>query len=159
MLIYFAGPLFSEAERRFNLDLTTELESLGFRVFLPQRDGVDRDSPPYDAMAPEERRRAMFELDRSQIFAADVFLFVLDGRVPDEGACVELGIAWCHKWLHASEKFLIGLHTDPRAAFVAARLNPMVRLPLDVVADDVETLLRLLGEHMDGTGAHCRMTP
>ena len=93
MLIYFAAPLFSEAERRFNLDLTTELESLGFRVFLPQRDGVDRDSPPYDAMTPEERRKAMFELDKSKIIAADVFLFVLDGRVPDKGACVELGIA------------------------------------------------------------------
>lgn len=148
MLIYVAGPLFSEAERRFNLDLTTELEALGFRVFLPQRDGVECDSPPYDAMTPDERRRAMFELDKSQIIAADVFLFVLDGRVPDEGACVELGIAWCHKWLQASEKFLIGLHTDSRAAFMAAKLNPMVHVPLDYVADDEETLLRLLGEHM-----------
>ena len=37
MLIYFAGPLFSEAEKRFNLRLSERLEEAGFRVFLPQR--------------------------------------------------------------------------------------------------------------------------
>lgn len=95
MLIYLAGPLFSEAERRFNSQLTEKLETLGFRVFLPQRDGVEREKPPYDAMTPEERRHATFHLDKAKITEADVFLFVLDGRVPDEGACVELGIAYC----------------------------------------------------------------
>lgn len=147
MLIYVAGPLFSEAERRFNLDLTERLEVLGFRVFLPQRDGVERDKQPYDAMSQQERRQAMFDLDRAQIIASDVFLFVLDGRVPDEGACVELGIAHCQKLLQNGEKLLVGLHTDSRAAFVGARLNPMVRIPLDYVADDEETLLQILSDH------------
>ena len=147
MLIYVAGPLFSEAERRFNLDLTERLEALGFRVFLPQRDGVERNKQPYDAMSPEERRQVMFDLDRSQIIASEVFLFVLDGRVPDEGACVELGIAYCHKRLQNGEKLLVGLHTDSRAAFVGARLNPMVRTPLDYLAHDRETLLRVLSDH------------
>ncbi len=86
VLIYLAGPLFSEAERRFNLELTHRLEAMGIDVFLPQRDGVERDRPPYDTMTPEERRHAMFHLDRSRILDADVFVFVLDGRVPDEGA-------------------------------------------------------------------------
>lgn len=147
VLIYFAGPLFSEAERRFNLELSERLEDLGFDVFLPQRDGVEREKPHYDAMTPEERRRAMFDLDKSRILASDIFLFVLDGRVPDEGACVELGIAYCQKELRASDKLLIGLHTDPRAAFTGARLNPMVSVPLDRVAEDEETLLRMLVEH------------
>ncbi|MBA2533867.1 MAG: nucleoside 2-deoxyribosyltransferase domain-containing protein [Rubrobacter sp.] len=152
MLIYIAGPLFSEAEQRFNLELTEKLEALGFHVFLPQRDGVKRDKPPYDAMTPEERRQAMFDLDKSRIITSDVFLLVLDGRVPDEGACVELGIAYCHKWLGDREKFLIGLHTDSRAAFVGARLNPIVLVPLDHVADDEETLLRVLSEHWPSVG-------
>ena len=147
MLIYLAGPLFSAAERRFNRELTRRLEALGFRVFLPQRDGVEREKPPYDAMTPEERRHAMFHLDKSTILESDVFLFVLDGRVPDEGACVELGIAYCQKELRNTEKLLVGLHTDTRAAFVGARLNPMVSVPLDCVADDEETLLRILREH------------
>ena len=150
MLIYLAGPLFSEAERRFNLGLTQRLEALGFDVFLPQRDGVERDRPPYDTMAPEERRHAMFHLDRSKVLDSDAFLFVLDGRVPDEGACVELGIAYCQKYLQSGEKLIIGLHTDTRAAFFGARLNPMVRLPLDLVVDDEETLLHVLAEHGSG---------
>ena len=147
MLIYLAGPLFSEAERRFNLELTERLEALDFRVFLPQRDGVERGKPPYDSMAPEERRHAMFDLDRAMILESDIFLFVLDGRVPDEGACVELGIAYCQKEMQGSEKLLIGLHTDPRAAFMGARLNPMVSVPLDCVARDEEELLKILREH------------
>ena len=146
MLIYLAGPLFSEAERRFNLRLTHRLEALGFDVYLPQRDGVERDRPPYDKMAPERRRHAMFELDRRRILDADVFLFVLDGRVPDEGACVELGIAYCQKYLQNGERLLVGLHTDTRAAFIGGRLNPMVRVPLDCVVDDEETLLQVLAE-------------
>ena len=150
MLIYFAGPLFSAAERRFNLGLTQRLEAVGFEVFLPQRDGVERDRPPYDAMTPEERRQAMFGLDRSRILDSDVFLFVLDGRVPDEGACVELGIAYCQRYLQNGEKLLLGLHTDTRAAFVGARLNPMVRVPLDYVVDDEQTLLEVLARDVTG---------
>lgn len=144
MLVYLAGPLFSEAERRFNLRLTEKLEGLGFRVFLPQRDGVAGDRPPYEAMGREERRRAMFELDRAKIFEADVFLFVLDGRVPDEGACVELGLAYAHKELRGVRKLLVGLHTDDRAAFPGSKLNPMIRVPLDYVAGNEAELLRTL---------------
>jgi nucleoside 2-deoxyribosyltransferase len=150
VLIYFAGPLFSEAERRFNLALTQRLEALGYEVFLPQRDGAERDRPPYDAMTPEERRQAMFRLDRSRILDSDVFLFVLDGRVPDEGACVELGIAHCQKYLQNGEKLLLGLHTDTRSAFVGARLNPMVRVPLDYVVDDEQILLEVLAGDVTG---------
>ena len=147
MLIYFAGPLFSEAERRFNDGLTRKLENLGFDVFLPQRDGVEPHRPPYDAMTPEERRHAIFDLDKRKIFEADIFLFVLDGRVPDEGACVELGIAYCQKELQGNRKLLVGLQTDARAAFLTSKLNPMVRVPLQYVLEDEEALLRLLGDH------------
>ena len=146
-LVYLAGPLFSKAERRFNLQLTAKLEALGFRVFLPQRDGVERQTSPYEGMTPEQRRHAMFRLDRQQILDCDVFLFVLDGRVPDEGACVELGIAYCQKCLQGSGKLLIGLHTDTRAVFIGSRLNPMVRVALDYIVDDEEGLLRILSEN------------
>lgn len=82
MRIYYAGPLFSQAERRFNKALTERLESLGFEVFLPQRDGAESNRPPYDRMSREQRRMVMFELDRDQILAAESFLFILDGRSP-----------------------------------------------------------------------------
>src|SRR5210317_462189 len=104
MLVYFAGPLFCEAELAFNARLTERIEALGYQVLLPQRDGVEKTKPPFDGMTPDERRRAIFELDRDQILACDVFLFVLDGRVPDEGACVELGIAYTQRFLGESPK-------------------------------------------------------
>ena len=148
MLIYFAAPLFSRAERLFNEHLTERLEAQGFTVFLPQRDGVEKDKPPYSSMTPEERRRAIFHIDKQQIFACDIFLFLLDGRVPDEGACVELGMAYCQRELQGSKKLLIGLETDSRATFPGSRLNPMIFVPLDLIVSDEEALLHMLQQYL-----------
>jgi nucleoside 2-deoxyribosyltransferase len=147
MQIYFAAPLFCEAEKAFNLRLTDELEHRGFEVFLPQRDGVESSKPPYDEMTNDERRQAIFALDRDKVLEADIFLFVLDGRVPDEGACVELGIAYGQKHLLPSKKLLIGLQTDSRSAFPGGKLNSMVQGSFDYVADDETDLINALGEY------------
>ena len=147
VLIYFASPLFSEAERVFNVRLTEQLERANFEVFLPQRDGVERDEPPYERMSADERRLAMFELDQRKIFECDIFLFVLDGRVPDEGACVELGLAHAHKELRGTKKLLVGLHTDARAAFLSSKFNPMLLVSLEHVAEAEEELLRILEDY------------
>jgi hypothetical protein len=147
MLIYFAAPLFSQAELSFNQHLTEKLELIGYQVFLPQRDGVDRHKPPYNQMTREERRLAMFQLDATKIIEADIFLFVLDGRVPDEGACVELGIAYAYKQTQQPHKFLIGLHTDIRAAFIGSKLNPMIFVPLDRIAANEDELWQLLKDY------------
>jgi nucleoside 2-deoxyribosyltransferase len=144
MLVYFAGPLFSVGERQFNEQLTRKIEALGFEVFLPQRDGAERGAPPYDAMTGEEWSDAVFQLDAERVFAADVLLFMLDGRVPDEGACVELGIAWSQKTLQQPNKLLIGLHTDRRGAFPGTKLNAMIQGALEYVAPDEDTLLAAL---------------
>lgn len=147
MLIYFAAPLFSRAERLFNLSLTQRLEEQGFTVFLPQRDGVEKSKPPYNSMGEEERRQAIFQLDKRQIFACDIFLFLLDGRVPDEGACVELGMAYCQRELQGCKKLLVGLQTDSRAVSLSSKLNPMIHVPLDYIASDEETLLQVLDRY------------
>lgn len=100
MLIYYAAPLFCQAEQEFNLQLTGKLEERGFTVFFPQRDFIESSKPPYNEMTKDERRQEIFTVDRDKILEADVFLFILDGRVPDEGACVELGIAYGQKHLN-----------------------------------------------------------
>lgn len=41
----------------------------------------------------------------------------------------------------------MGLHTDTRAAFLGSRLNPMVRVPLQYVAEDEESLLRVVSDY------------
>jgi hypothetical protein len=108
---------------------------------------VEGSKPPYDRKSRDERRRAKFELDKQKVFESDVFLFVLDGRVPDEGACVELGLAYAHRELTGRDKLIVGLHTDTRSAFVGSKLNPMVGVPLDYVVEDEETVLRALEDY------------
>ncbi|MBA2395160.1 MAG: hypothetical protein H0V70_20725 [Ktedonobacteraceae bacterium] len=103
-------------------------------------------------MTPDERRQALFHLDKQQIFACDIFFFLLDGRVPDEGACAELGMAYYQKELQNCKKLLIGLQTDSRAVFLGSKLNPMLRVPLDYIAPEEEILLHVLQlYHATGT--------
>ncbi len=149
MLLYVAGPLFSTAERSFNQQLTDKIEALRYRVFLPQRDGVESNEPPYDIMPPDDRRRARFTLDKDNVLACDVFLFILDGRIPDEGACVELGIAYCQKELQQPSKRLVGLKTDVRVAFPGGALNTMIGVPLEYVAKTEEELMTWLQHTRD----------
>ena len=92
--IYFAAPLFNEAEREYNLKLVTLLESYGYEVFLPQRDGFL--APELEGKTEEEKTEMIFRKDRDEVLKADILFMVLDGRVPDEGACVELGIAYAN---------------------------------------------------------------
>ena len=147
MRVYFAGPLFCEAERVFNLRLAEKLEAKGYQVFLPQRDGVESEKPPYNKMPNDELQKTIFELDRDQLYQADIFLFVLDGRVPDEGACVELGIAYGQKHLLQQDKLLIGLHTDMRGAFLGGKLNAMIGGALDCTMSDEQGLIAEIGAY------------
>jgi nucleoside 2-deoxyribosyltransferase len=147
MLIYFGAPLFCEAEKAFNLRLTDKLEERGFRVFLPQRDGVEIRQPPYVEMTSDELRQAIFSLDRDKVLEADIFLFILDGRVPDEGACVELGIAYGQKHLLNHDKLIIGLQTDSRSAFLWTKLNAMVYGSFEYIADNENNLIAAIEEY------------
>jgi nucleoside 2-deoxyribosyltransferase len=159
MLIYFAGPLFNQAEREFNLKLTTTLEAHGYEVFLPQRDGLGKDdfNPTImldTGIAEEEITRQIFTTDRDRLLAADVLLFVLDGRIPDEGACVELGIAYGQKYLLQKNTLLVGLHTDWRWAFQWAQRNALIDGALDCVVADEDELLAVLASADQSDGGH-----
>ena len=146
--IYLAGPLFNEAELSFNKTLCLCLEQIGYEVFLPQRDGVERSKPPYNKYSKNDRRTAMFNMDRDKILECDIFLFILDGRVPDEGAAIELGIAYCQIYLQRNKhKKLIGLQTDTRAAFIQSKLNPMIKVPLDIIFESSKDLLHYFKNH------------
>ena len=116
--IYFAGPLFSHAEREYNLKMAELLESYGYEVFLPQRDGIME--PDMEGKDGDEIAAMIFEEDVREILNADIVFMILDGRVPDEGACVELGIAY------ANNKRCYGFKTDMRSAGQGLDLNPMI---------------------------------
>ncbi|GAA0182105.1 hypothetical protein SH2C18_45390 [Clostridium sediminicola] len=148
MLLYFAAPLFCRAELDFNINLTKKIEKLGYDVFLPQRDGDKINKEPYISMATEDRAREIFEMDKEHLFKSDIFLYILDGRIPDEGAAVALGMAHLHTELEKKKRILVGLHTDKRAAFVNEKLNPMIFSPLDYIATSEEDLINYLKMNM-----------
>lgn len=144
MKLYFAGPLFSDAEKLFNVELAQKIESLGIQVFLPQRDGVSSDKDEYKNMDKEKIREILFSTDYGKIVECDIFLFVLDGRVPDEGACFELGAAYTDKKINGKDRKIIGLQTDSRAAFPGAKLNPMIKMPFDGIFENERELMKYM---------------
>lgn len=108
-LIYIAAPLFNEIEWDRNIYIKNFVESLGFDVHLPQdKAGRFADlSKKSDSVA--ELRDSIFKNDLEGIKKCDIILCLLDGRVPDEGACVELGMAY------VLGKICVGYKTDIRA--------------------------------------------
>lgn len=106
--IYFAAPLFNEMELKRNKEYTGLLRSWGYDVFLPQEVGGLSAKIIADGKDKLEVSKAIFESDMKGLKECDILLFFLDGRVPDEGACVELGIAY------ALGKKCIGYKTDDR---------------------------------------------
>ncbi|MCY6484105.1 nucleoside 2-deoxyribosyltransferase domain-containing protein [Clostridium aestuarii] len=146
MKLYFAGPLFCNAEKEFNKKLTKQIEKLGYEVFLPQGDGAIIDKEPYINMSNSEKAKVIFEIDKKEMFKSDIFLFVLDGRIPDEGACVALGMVYMHKNLINKNRILIGLQTDKRAAYLYSKLNPMIEASMDYIVESVPELLKFLKE-------------
>ena len=116
--VYLAGPMFNQAEKDFNLEITHLLEESGYEVFLPQRDGIE--AAQLEGKTEEELIRMIFDLDAGEVRKADIVFMNLDGRVPDEGACVELGIGF------ALGKRCYGFKTDTRAVESTLDLNPMI---------------------------------
>lgn len=97
MKIYIAAPLFNEMELERNLSINYILEQEGFKTYLPQRDGglfYDLQKKGY---SEKEIKTQIFTLDRNAIINSDVILCLLDGRVLDEGMCIELGIGYALK--------------------------------------------------------------
>ena len=142
--LYFSGPLFSVAEKKFNLELCKKIEALGYSVYLPQRDGPEHDKKFTATLSGEEKQESIFVVDRMKVLECDVFLLILDGRVPDEGACVELGMVYAQKYLNNAQKTIIGLSTDPRFLFPDSKLNPMIQRAMDSVFETEEALLDYL---------------
>lgn len=125
--IYCAGPLFNPKEREEMAQVATTLENAGYSVFLPQRDGLEfaqlfpfflRKGVPTEE-ARDILNMAIFSLDVFQIIDSKGLLLNMNGRVPDEGAMVEAGIAWAH------DKIVVILRTDSRS-LIEGNCNPLV---------------------------------
>jgi len=102
--IYFAAPLFTQAERYWNQQLADilSMEAANLQIFLPQVDA--------DVLLPNG------QLDLSSVYShciqgvdeADVLVAILDGADVDSGTAFECGYAF------AKGKPIIGIRTDIR---------------------------------------------
>ena len=138
--VYLAGPLFSKAERAFNIELNTLIKNLGFETYFPQEDAGLISEMVDSGMDVHQARDSIFQRNRDSIGTSDVLLFILDGRVPDEGAAIEAGIGY------ALGKQCIGLKTDFRSCEPGGN-NLMIDGVLNYrIAGDLETLCRTLDE-------------
>lgn len=97
MKIYFAGPLFSSAEREWNVVLRDRLVAAGHEVFLPQEQEVDNRTP-----------ELTFRADVTHVDWSDALVAIMDGEDPDSGTCWEVGYAY------AKGKPIVMVRTDFR---------------------------------------------
>jgi len=141
MKLYFAGPLFSAAERDWNAALAAALRAAGHEIFLPQEQELGRDAA------------GIFATDVGGIDWADGLVAIMDGPDPDSGTCWEVGYAY------GTKKAIVLVRTDFRdLAGRAGTYNPMmaesasIRLDLpaasttDVIAAILEALSKLEGD-------------
>jgi len=85
MRIYFAGPLFTQAERLWNAQIAQALRDAGHDVFLPQSEIQHLETLEADPI---------FRLDADGVRSAEAVVAVLDGADPDSGTCFECGLAY-----------------------------------------------------------------
>ena len=83
MLIYVAGPLFSEAERAWLDALAARLRGEGFDCFVPHENFSE-----LKELTPGE----VFRVDAQGVRRANVLLAWLDGPVIDDGTACEIGM-------------------------------------------------------------------
>ncbi len=136
MKVYIAAPLYCEYERDYNLKIDSLLKENGFDTYLPQRDGGCL-ALMEDYIDGIDKNTYVFNKDIEAMNHSDVFLFLLDGRVPDEGACVALG------YYYSTGKPTVGLKTDDRT--LCQNLdNLMIRKALGKICTNKEELIDYL---------------
>ncbi|MBP1909271.1 nucleoside 2-deoxyribosyltransferase [Methanolobus bombayensis] len=136
--IYLAGPLFSQAERDFNVLLRDRLVEMGFSVFLPQEDGNDTESSRM-----EDRQKTIFDNDVQGIDESDIVLAVLDG-----GSDVDSGTAWEMGYAYAKGIPVLGLKTDFRTFGDEGIVNLMMEMAVKALERDVDSILKVLESYL-----------
>jgi nucleoside 2-deoxyribosyltransferase/predicted secreted protein len=126
--VYVAAPLFSEAERVYNVTLANLLREHLFEVYLPQETGDDTDT----RMKTEQSR--IFLKNKDELDHADLVVAVIDGADSDSGTAWEMGYVYAHN------KPVIAIRTDFRRAGTHERVNLMLEESSKIVSSTTELL-------------------
>jgi nucleoside 2-deoxyribosyltransferase len=102
--LYFAAPLFTQAEWCWNAEIARSLRNLGYEVSLPQEraESMLNGSEAFEG-------QTLFSDNVSGICNAAIVVAILDGADPDSGTCWECGYAY------ALKRPVIGIRTDLRS--------------------------------------------
>jgi nucleoside 2-deoxyribosyltransferase len=132
MRLYFAGPLFSAAERDWNAELATALRSGGHEVFLPQDKETGMDAA------------GIFSTDVGGIDSADALVAIMDGPDPDAGTAWEVGYAY-------GKKPIVLVRTDIRTqGGSSGPYNPMLSQAATIRLDlPFAPMTRIVAEVLD----------
>jgi len=147
MKIYFAGPLFSEAERVWIRSTIQKIQSLA-----AQRGMKTEIIFPYDLITQEEIDR-LGEQAKHEIFSrcishldnADIVIALLDGSQVDDGTAWETGYFHAKK---SPEQKIIGIRTDFRRAGESSGtvVNAMLECSCDWVVRSTNRLLATVSD-------------
>jgi nucleoside 2-deoxyribosyltransferase len=90
--VYYAGPLFTDAERSWNAANASALRSFSpsLEVLLPQEFCAPFDTPP----GGKPNFAGIFQACLEHLQRSQVVLAILDGADADSGTCWELGYAY-----------------------------------------------------------------
>lgn len=102
--VYYASPLFSEMERRYNTHIVSELREHypSLDIYVPQEQLEINDKQAY----ADSKMIAHF--DTEALLASELVIAVLDGSTIDVGVASEIGVAY------AKGIPIIGVYTDTR---------------------------------------------
>jgi nucleoside 2-deoxyribosyltransferase len=124
--IYLAGPLFSNAERQWNVKLRNHIEQVaGFKVLLPQEMCMGLNP----ANNGDEDALKLFRICEKGVRDADIILAVLDNADVDSGTAWEVGYA------RGIGKKVIGVRTDFRLCEFY-NVNIMLKFGVDEIVTD-----------------------
>lgn len=118
MKVYLAAPLFNEQEQELNRQICAVLEPT-LEVYLPQRDGIIVAQLVENGLPMAEAVARAYSEDIAAIRSSDLVFASFNGRVPDEGVCIEIGFA------RALDLPVIGYKSDAHTAFPWGN-NPMI---------------------------------
>jgi nucleoside 2-deoxyribosyltransferase/predicted secreted protein len=129
--VYLAAPLFSRAEKEYNIGLSELLSSHFFEVYLPQV--VGDDSHHRDQVA----HREIFSRHLRELETTDVVVAVIDGPDADSGTAWEMGYAYARRIP------VIAIRTDFRMAGLHEHVNLMLEQSAVLVRSPEELITAL----------------
>ena len=106
MKVYFAGPLFTPAERRFIDECAVQLRGAGFDVFVPHEHEL--------ALDGTVTAKRIFAKDWAALSESNAVLAILDGPVIDDGTACEIGMFHALMQSDPEKTGIVGLLTDIR---------------------------------------------